>query len=220
MTLFSELDFRISSRVSFSVEAFMSSSSSSSSKDKKDTTPTRATTREGDIIIMGKSLATTGRVLLASLFLFAGAHKYHAFTNHRAPSDVQLLEQSLAPRFAEARAAMSASVSSMFPSQFDEEKIMEGLLAIDDATVAMIGTVIELLGAVLLMFNFTLGSKLLMLFTTCVTPIMHPFWRREELSAAREIDTIMFFKNVAIFGALMMHVGMSKEEAKNKEKEE
>ena len=64
----------------------------------------------------------------------------------------------------------------MFPSQFDEEKIMEGLLAIDDATVAMIGTVIELLGAVLLMFNFTLGSKLLMLFTTCVTPIMHPFW--------------------------------------------
>jgi len=196
-----------------------SSSSSSSSKDKKDTTPTRATTREGDIIIMGKSLATTGRVLLASLFLFAGAHKYHALT-HRAPSDVQLLEQSLAPRFAEARAAMSASVSSMFPSQFDEEKIMEGLLAIDDATVAMIGTVIELLGAVLLMFNFTLGSKLLMLFTTCVTPIMHPFWRREELSAAREIDTIMFFKNVAIFGALMMHVGMSKEEAKNKEKEE
>ena len=141
MTLFSELDFRISSRVSFSVEAFMSSSSSSSSKDKKDTTPTRATTREGDIIIMGKSLATTGRVLLASLFLFAGAHKYHALT-HRAPSDVQLLEQSLAPRFAEARAAMSASVSSMFPSRFDEEKIMEGLLAIDDATVAMIGTVI------------------------------------------------------------------------------
>ena len=55
---------------------------------------------------------------------------------------------------------------------------MEGLLAIDDATVAMIGTVIELLGAVLLMLNFTLGSKLLMLFTTCVTPIMHPFWRR------------------------------------------
>ena len=56
---------------------------------------------------------------------------------------------------------MSASVSSMFPSQFDEEKIMEGLLAIDDAMVAMIGTVIELLGAV---FNFCLGSKLLLFY--------------------------------------------------------
>ena len=54
-----------------------------------------------------------------------------------------------------------------------------------------------------------------------MTPIMHPFWRREEFSASREIETIMFWKNVALFGALVMHVGMSKEEAKEeKEKEE
>ena len=129
-----------------------SSSSSSSSKDKKDTTPTRATTREGDIIIMGKSLATTGRVLLA--LPLRGRAQIPRVDQSSSTSDVQLLEQLLAPRSAEARAAMSASVSSMFPSQFDEEKIMEGLLAIDDATVAMIGTVIELLGAVLLMFTY------------------------------------------------------------------
>ena len=60
-----------------------------------------------------------------------------------------------------------------------------------------------------------------MVFVSCVTPIMHPFWRREEFSASREIETIMFWKNVALFGALAMHVGMSKEEAKEeKEKEE
>mgnify|MGYP006919635796 CR=1 FL=1 len=52
-----------------------------------------------------------------------------------------------------------------------------------------------------------------------MTPVMHPFWRREELSAAREIETIMFFKNVAIFGALLMHVGLEKEK-KIKEKDE
>jgi len=171
---------------------------------------------------MGKTLAATGRVLLSSLFLFAGLNKYHALVASSTLSDFHLLEHSLAPRFAETRAALSASLASMFPSRFslDEQKIMEQLLLIDDASVAMFGTVVELLGAVLLMFNFTLGSKLLMLFIACVTPVMHPFWRREELSAAREIEAIMFWKNVAIFGALMMHVGMSKEEAKNKEKEE
>jgi hypothetical protein len=174
------------------------------------------------VVVMGKTLAATGRVLLSSLFLFAGLNKYHALVASSTLSDFHLLEHSLAPRFAETRAALSASLASMFPSRFslDEQKIMDQLLLIDDASVAMIGTVVELLGAVLLMFNFTLGSKLLMLFIACVTPVMHPFWRREELSAAREIEAIMFWKNVAIFGALMMHVGMSKEEAKNKEKEE
>jgi len=178
--------------------------------------------RNDPSFVMGKTLAATGRVLLSSLFLFAGLNKYHALVASSTLSDFHLLEHSLAPRFAETRAALSASLASMFPSRFslDEQKIMDQLLLIDDASVAMFGTVVELLGAVLLMFNFTLGSKLLMLFIACVTPVMHPFWRREELSAAREIEAIMFWKNVAIFGALMMHVGMSKEEAKNKEKEE
>ena len=171
----------------------------------------------------GKFLAHFGRALLASLFLFSGMHKYHALTRANSMSDFHLLEHSIAPRFAETRAALSASLAkTQYLKRVSSEKeIMEHLLALDDATIAMCGTIVEVLGSVLLMLNFTLGSKLLMAFVSCVTPIMHPFWRREEFSASREIETIMFWKNAALFGALAMHVGMSKEEAKEeKEKEE
>ena len=172
----------------------------------------------------GKFLAHFGRALLASLFLFSGMHKYHALTRANSTSDFHLLEHSIAPRFAETRAALSASLAKTYYLKrvsYSEKEIMEHLLVIDDATIAMCGTIVEILGSVLLMLNFTLGSKLLMAFVSCVTPIMHPFWRREEFSASREIETIMFWKNVALFGALAMHVGMSKEEAKEeKEKEE
>ena len=169
----------------------------------------------------GKFLAHFGRVLLASLFLFSGINKYHALVSANSISDFHVLEHSIAPRFAETRVALSASLATHLRHVVSEKEIMEQLLLVDDATIAMCGTIIELLGSVLLMCNFTLGSKLLMVFVSCVTPIMHPFWRREELSASREIETIMFWKNVALFGALVMHVGMSKEEAKEeKEKEE
>jgi uncharacterized membrane protein YphA (DoxX/SURF4 family) len=171
----------------------------------------------------GKFLAHFGRALLASLFLFSGMHKYHALARANSMSDFHLLEHSIAPRFAETRAALSASLAKTYylKSVSSEKEIMEHLLALDDATIAMCGTIVEILGSVLLMLNFTLGSKLLMAFVSCVTPIMHPFWRREEFSASREIETIMFWKNAALFGALAMHVGMSKEEAKEeKEKEE
>ena len=171
----------------------------------------------------GKFLAHFGRALLASLFLFSGMHKYHALARANSTSDFHLLEHSIAPRFAETRAALSASLAKTYylKSVSSEKEIMEHLLALDDATIATVGTIVEILGSVLLMLNFTLGSKLLMVFVSCVTPVMHPFWRREEFSASREIETIMFWKNVALFGALAMHVGMSKEEAKEeKEKEE
>ena len=169
----------------------------------------------------GKFLAHFGRVLLASLFLFSGIHKYHALVSSaNSMSDFHsLLEHSIAPRFAETRAAMSSALANYGFSS--EKEIMEQLLVLDDRTITTCGTIVEVLGSVLLMLNFTLGSKLLMVFVSCVTPIMHPFWRREEFSSSREIETIMFWKNVALFGALAMHVGMSKEEAKEeKEKEE
>ena len=170
----------------------------------------------------GKFLAHFGRALLASLFLFSGMHKYHALVRASSISDVHLLERSIAPRFAKTRAALSASLAARSRHVgLSEKEIMEQLLLVDDATIATCGTLVELLGGALLMLNFTLGSKLLMVFVSCVTPIMHPFWRREEFSASREIETIMFWKNVALFGALAMHVGMTKEEAKEeKEKEE
>ena len=167
----------------------------------------------------GKFLAHFGRVLLASLFLFSGINKYHALVSANSISDFHVLEHSIAPRFAETRAALSSALANYGFSS--EKEIMEQLLVLDDRTIATCGTIVEVLGSVLLTLNFTLGSKLLIMFVSCVTPIMHPFWRREEFSASREIETIMFWKNVALFGALVMHVGMSKEEAKEeKEKEE
>jgi hypothetical protein len=62
----------------------------------------------------GKFLAHFGRVLLASLFLFSGMHKYHALARANSTSDFHVLEHSIAPRFAETRAALSASLAAHF----------------------------------------------------------------------------------------------------------
>ena len=103
-------------------------------------------------IIMGKSLATTGRVLLASLFLFAGAHKYHALD---ASSTIGRPTVGTIAR-PEIRGSESGDECERLvdvPVAVRRRENNGRTTRIDDATVAMIGTVIELLGAVLLMFT-------------------------------------------------------------------
>ena len=116
--------------------------------------------------MMGKYVALTGRVLLASLFFFAALNKYHALVHASSYKDFVLLENAIAPRFAETKAALQRKYSEIYPRTNErEESVFVGFLEeVDDAKVLMIATLCELFGSVLLMFNFTLGSKLLMVF--------------------------------------------------------
>ncbi len=68
--------------------------------------------------------------------------------------------------------------------------------------------VLELVGglSVLLGFHARLGAALLILFLIPATLIFHNFWALE--GQAQQLQMIMFLKNVAILGGLLLIVGM------------
>ena len=67
-------------------------------------------------------------------------------------------------------------------------------------------TLLQLLGGLLLLSGIRekLGAGLLILFLIPVTFLLHQFWFLE--GEARELQTIMFLKNLAIIGGLIMVV--------------
>ena len=74
-----------------------------------------------------------------------------------------------------------------------------------------IAVMMEILGAlfVLLGFKVRLGSSLLAFFILFVTLIMHPFWL--SYGEASVIESIMFMKNLAIFGGLLILASCAEE---------
>ena len=79
-------------------------------------------------------------------------------------------------------------------------------------------TILELGGGILLFFGIQvrLASALLLVFLGCVTPLLHSFWRFE--GPERELHTIMFLKNLALFGTTLMLLGYGKGGSKKQAK--
>lgn len=77
--------------------------------------------------------------------------------------------------------------------------------------VAVIGSgVLLLLGGLSLVIGFEMiiGMWLLVIFLVPTTFIMHTFWKEKD-AQTRMIETIMFSKNVALIGALLMMIAMA-----------
>lgn len=68
----------------------------------------------------------------------------------------------------------------------------------------ILATLCELIGALFLLVGVRerLGASLLILFLLPVTFVMHPFWFLE--GAPRDLQTILFVKNLAILGGLIL----------------
>lgn len=68
----------------------------------------------------------------------------------------------------------------------------------------IVATLLEFVGGLLTLLGIKekLGASLLILSLAPVTLIMHPFWFIED--PTREVQTLMFLKNLAILGGLMM----------------
>jgi uncharacterized membrane protein YphA (DoxX/SURF4 family) len=68
----------------------------------------------------------------------------------------------------------------------------------------VVATALEFCGGLLLLLGIKekLGASLLILSLIPITIVMHPFWFVEDPS--KEVQTLMFFKNLAILGGLMM----------------
>lgn len=57
-------------------------------------------------------------------------------------------------------------------------------------------------------FEMIIGMWLLVIFLVPTTFIMHTFWKEKD-AQTRMIETIMFSKNVALIGALLMMIAMA-----------
>lgn len=68
----------------------------------------------------------------------------------------------------------------------------------------LFGTLLELGGGLLVLLGIRekLGAALLLLFLVPTTILFHQFWFIE--GSARELQTVMFLKNLAIMGGLIM----------------
>ena len=64
------------------------------------------------------------------------------------------------------------------------------------------------MGGLMVLFGYrsTLGAMMLLMYWVPVTLIVHDFWNREDNPDFR-IQSIMFMKNFAITGGLLMLVG-------------
>ena len=74
------------------------------------------------------------------------------------------------------------------------------------SVLLILGTAFELFGSLMVLFGYKekIGACLLILLLVPATFVFHPFWFME--GQAYEIQTAMFFKNLAILGGLMLIV--------------
>jgi uncharacterized membrane protein YphA (DoxX/SURF4 family) len=79
-----------------------------------------------------------------------------------------------------------------------------GALTPWSALLLLFGTLLELSGGLLVLLGIRekLGAGLLLLFLIPTTILFHQFWFIE--GSARELQTVMFLKNLAIMGGLIM----------------
>jgi uncharacterized membrane protein YphA (DoxX/SURF4 family) len=139
------------------------------------------------------STAFFGRFLFAFVFLASSVNKLLGLSD----PGVGVLD-AVSPRLAVARESLSRKIG------------IDPLFLVSDGWLVNCASLIELFGSLLFVLDFALGAKLLLLFTLCVTPVMHAFWRldTETESAEQAVEQIMFFKNAALAGALLVYLDM------------
>eukprot|EP00854_Cymbomonas_tetramitiformis_P021123 gene21123-25362_t len=114
----------------------------------------------------------------------------------------------MAPKMDATKAKLEAAINAQFQpvSAFKFPEVA-------DKDLLMVAMGLEAVGAVLYIFGFNLGARMLMLFLLAVTPIMHDFWNETDPDA-QTVNLIMFLKNVALFGQLLTFTAMNSASAK------
>lgn len=135
-----------------------------------------------------------GRALFALLFLGSGVQKLQSLDFKSGGPVLDVLSPKLDEVFSQFQSQTGYSV----PVQKDHHVYL--LVA---------GLVLELGGALLFIFDWTLGALLLLAYTLAVTPVAHDFWNSKDESV-RGIEIILFFKNIALVGALLFYLGGSR----------
>ncbi len=131
-------------------------------------------------------LIVLGRVCLSVIFILSGISKI---------MDIQTAEAQLVDK-------LSQFLTTVHRIEWLEVIIDQALAHAQTLIITTI--VLELLGGILVLLGVKVrfGAFLLMLFLIPATIVMHRFWDLQ--GDERQIQMIMFLKNLAIFGGLLL----------------
>lgn len=149
----------------------------------------------GDIIFMNtvqKFVACIGRILLGAVFFLSAL--------------LEVLNwQSMEER-------VLKSISRWTASDQGNVTMSEGLMELTSwlPWILLVAICCKFLGAFMVMVGWRvrLGAFFLLFFLIPATIISHDFWQRPE--AVGELEFVMFLKNVAIMGGLLVLIAMGK----------
>lgn len=132
-----------------------------------------------------------GRLCLSLVFLWTGVTKLLEWGSSR--------EELLA-----AIDSVTASGVTMSPAMLNIFAFMEAYPAV----IIGLGALLEILGAIMILLGYKprLGSTLLLFFLIPATFVMHHFWLVDKMADPDlyQIELMMFLKNVAIIGGLLI----------------
>jgi putative oxidoreductase len=130
-------------------------------------------------------IAIIGRVCLSAIFILAGLNKVLNWDE----SQKNLLE-----------------MLAKWNTYSVEPWVSQTISMISEHITLSLGvaTIFELLGGVLVLFGIgaRFGALLLILFTIPTTALFHAFWELQP--PERDIQVVMFMKNIAIVGGLLV----------------
>lgn len=97
--------------------------------------------------------------------------------------------------------------TAFFTPQTKETMAAHGLTANQDLLL-FIAVFLLFVGGLMVLFGYrsTLGAVMLLIYWVPVTFMVHDFWNCDKSSELRE-QSILFMKNIAIIGGLLMLVG-------------
>lgn len=145
--------------------------------------------------------AALGRMCFAIIFILSGVYKIMNW----GESEQSLIHHML---------GVVQYVQTYEPAQrfFD-------FLLLHPFEVLLVGTLVEFIGGILIFFGIAvrLGASILALYMIPSTIIFHSFWWQQGLD--RDLQLILFLKNLAIFGAALILLSQSNKPEKKKIKE-
>ena len=149
--------------------------------------------------MLQNTCAFIGRLCLSAIFILSALHKIAYW-----PDTENMVTNAI------------VETLSVFPSLDFLNPVVNTL---QPSVILGIATGLELIGGLLIFLGWRvrLGATLLVIFLLPVTVVFHHFWTCE--GPDRDLQMIMFLKNLSIFGGLLTVLALGKGQVKSSSQE-
>ncbi|PON98720.1 HR-like lesion-inducer [Trema orientale] len=131
-----------------------------------------------------------GRVLFASLFILSAWQAFNEFGVDGGPAAKELV-----PKFTAFKENLSAKLGVALPN-IDARQLVATIITS------------KALGGILFVFGSSFGAYILLFYLALITPILYDFYNYSPEKPRFGVLLNDFLQNVALFGALLIFIGM------------